>query len=278
MVDVEAVGAAVRGAIGGAASRLRPDVLAALRTALDRETSERGRRVLELLLANAETARRDAVPLCQDTGTVRVWLELGAEERLGGDLQAVVDSAVAEAYREHALRMSVARDALFDRANTGDNTPAFIDVTFRPGTGATVHVMLKGGGSDNVSSVAMLPPSAGLEGVERFVLDTVLAKGAAACPPLVVGVGVGSTFDKVASLAKKALLRPLDAAGLAEAEAVERRLEKAIDATGTGPGGLGGEVTVLGVNLLTAPCHIAALPVAVDLACCAVRSASVELA
>ena len=151
------------------------------------------------------------MPLCQDTGTVWVRVELGAEECICGDLQAAVDLAVAEAYRDAHLRMSVVRDALLDRTNTGDNTPAFVDIALgaRPGTGATVHVMLKGGGSDNASRVEMLPPSAGFEGVKRVVLETVEAKATGACPPLVIGVGVGATFDKVGGLAKKALLREI---------------------------------------------------------------------
>ena len=220
------------------------------------------------------------MPLCQDTGTVWVRVELGAEECVSGDLQAAIDAAVAEAYRDAHLRMSVVRDALLDRTNTGDNTPAFVDVALgvRPGTGATVHVMLKGGGSDNASRVEMLPPSAGFAGVKRVVLETVEAKATGACPPLVIGVGVGATFDKVGGLAKKALLREIGSAPSdPRLAALEAELLAAVNATGIGPGGLGGDTTALAVHVATAPCHIAALPVAVNLGCSAVRSASVEV-
>lgn len=282
MADAESIARAVGRAVREAAVVLRPDVLDALRTAEERETSQRGRRVLAQLLANAEIAAADGVALCQDTGTVWVLVELGAEERLGGDLQPAVDAAVAEAYRETGLRMSVVRDAAFDRGNSGDNTPAFIDVATRPGTGATVHVMLKGGGSDNSSALAMLQPAEGLAGVKRFVLETVAAKATGACPPLMVGVGIGSTFDRVGSLAKKALLRPIGSpasgAYAGHAATLERELTDAVNATGIGPAGLGGRTTALGVHVATAPCHIAALPVAVNMGCWAVRSASVEVA
>jgi fumarate hydratase subunit alpha len=271
---------AVRTAIPQAAAALRPDALVAMRAAAERERSPRGRAVLSQLLDNAELAARDSVPLCQDTGTVWVRVELGADECVCGDLQSAIDAAVAEAYRDAHLRMSIVRDALFDRVNTRDNTPAFVEIALgaRPGTGATVHVMLKGGGSDNASRIEMLPPSAGVEGVKRFVLETVEARATGACPPLVVGVGVGATFDKVGGLAKKALLRevgsvPTDAAHAA----LEAELLAAVNATGIGPGGLGGDTTALAVHVATAPCHIAALPVAVNLGCSAVRSVTLEV-
>jgi len=277
VVSVQGIGDAVSAAIAECAVTLRPDVLAALRQALASEESPRGREVLSQLIDNAEIARSDGLPLCQDTGSVWVWVELGADECLGGNVQAAVDEAVRRTYRERALRMSIVRDALLDRQNTGDNTPAFVDVTLRPGCGATVHVMLKGGGSDNASALAMLDPAAGADGIRRFVLETVSAKGAGACPPLIVGVGVGGTFDSAAKLAKRALLVPLDAPadeGLAE---FETRLLADIDALGIGPAGLGGTTTALGVRVVTGPCHIAALPVAVNLGCSAMRSASVEI-
>jgi fumarate hydratase subunit alpha len=276
VVGVDAIAEAVYDGIRSAAVTLRTDVRDALVEAAGSERSERGRAVLAQLLENAEVALADRVPLCQDTGTVWVWVELGAAECLGAPLQPAVDDAVRRAYADGALRMSLVRDALFDRANTGDNTPAFLDVTLREGHGATVHVMLKGGGSDNASAIAMLPPSAGADGVREFVLATVEEKAAAACPPLVIGVAVGGTFDTVAKLAKKALLRRLDARradrGVA---AFEAELLAAVNGLGVGPAGLGGDTTALGVSLVTAPCHIAALPVAVNLGCSAVRSATV---
>lgn len=280
MVGADAIAQAVYDGVRTASVTLRPDVLAAMREAHARERSERGKAVLAQLLENADIARRDCVPLCQDTGTVWVWVELGAAECPGQPLQPYVDDAVRRAYADGGLRMSVVRDALLDRGNTGDNTPAFLDVTFREGHGATVHVMLKGGGSDNASVVTMLPPSAGAGGVREAVLRCVEEKASGACPPLVVGVGVGGTFDTVAKLAKKALLRPVGPEAPAEAgvAAFERELLAAVNATGIGPGGLGGDTTALAVSVLTAPCHIAALPVAVNLGCSAVRSAVVEVA
>lgn len=278
MPDARAIADAVTGAVAEAAVTLRPDVEASLRAAIESEPSERARRVIAQLLENAQIASRDRVPLCQDTGTVWLWIELGAGERLPEGLHDAVDGAVAAAYRENALRMSVVRDALLDRTNTGDNTPAFVDVTMRPGTGATVHVMLKGGGSDNASALVMLDPSAGPDGVVKTVVRAVEAKATGACPPLVIGVGVGGTFDTVARLAKRALLLPLDAASAdSRIAAFEKRLLEAVNATGIGPAGLGGRTTALGVRVLTGPAHIAALPVAVNLGCCAMRSATVEV-
>lgn len=278
MVTAGDIADAVARAIPLAACSLREDVDLALRVAVSRERSERGRAVLSQLVENARIAAADSVPLCQDTGTVWVRIELGVEDTLTGDVPAAIDAAVARAYRDTGLRMSLARDALLDRSNTGDNTPAFVDVAWRPGTGATVHVMLKGGGSDNASRVEMLAPGEGVRGVERVVLETVLSKATGACPPLLVGVGVGSTFDKVGGLAKRALLRPVGepatAAGAAE---LEERLLSAVNATGIGPAGLGGDTTAIAVHVVTAPCHIAALPVAVNMGCCAVRSATVEV-
>lgn len=278
MADAHAIADAVTRAIAEAAVTLRPDVAASLRAAIDVESSERGRRVLAQLLENARIASADRVPLCQDTGTAWVWIELGEGECMPVGLQDAVNGAVAAAYRENGLRMSVVRDALLDRSNTGDNTPAFLDVTARPGTGATVNVMLKGGGSDNASSLVMLDPSAGEDGVVDAVVRAVEAKATGACPPLVIGVGIGGTFDTVGKLAKKALLVPIDVPGADDrAAALEQRLLDAVNATGIGPAGLGGRTTALAVRVLTAPSHIAALPLAVNLGCCAMRSVTVEV-
>lgn len=278
MISARAIADAVREAIPRLACSLRPDVAAALRQALVAESSPRGRRVIEMLLENAEAAEAAGVPVCQDTGTVWVWVELGEGEPAPPGLQAALDGAVRAAYSDVGLRASVVRDALLDRVNTGDNTPAFVDVSWREGAGATVHVMLKGGGSDNASAVEMLPPSAGADGVVDAVVRAVEAKGAAACPPLIIGVGVGGTFDTVAKLSKRALLRPLDApAPDARVAELESRILAAVNATGIGPGGLGGRTTALGVRVLSAPSHIAALPVAVNVGCCAMRSASIEV-
>lgn len=278
MASLASIADAVRNAVAEAAVSLRPDVLSAIERAAADEPTERGQLVLGQLIENARIARAEGVPLCQDTGTAWVWVDLGADECLGGNLQDAIDEAVREAYRDNGLRMSVLRDALGDRTNTGDNTPAFVDVTLRPGRGATVSVMLKGGGSDNASAIAMLDPSAGMDGIVRFVTDTVSAKASGACPPLVVGVGVGGTFDSVAKLAKKALLRPLDVPAASDAASdLEQALLAGINALGIGPAGLGGAATALGVRVLTGPCHIAALPVAVNMGCSAMRTAIVDV-
>ena len=230
-------------------------------------------------MQNAHIAAVQRVPLCQDTGTVRVWVELGFEECLSGDVQAAVDDAVRTAYTSTGLRMSVVRDALLDRSNTKDNTPAFVEITQRSGTGATVHVTLKGGGSDNASRLAMLVPAEGWAGVRSFVLGTIEATATTACPPVLVGVGIGGTFDGVASLSNRALLVPLDeTAADARVATLEAELLDAVNATGIGPAGLGGDMTALGVKILSAPCHIAALPVAVNVGCHAMRSVTVEVA
>jgi fumarate hydratase subunit alpha len=279
MITRAALVEAISSAVGEAAVTLRPDVRSALCAALESEPSERGRAVLDQLLENSDIACAGHVPLCQDTGSAWVRLTLGADQELPGDLQALADEAVAGAYRDFGLRLSMVRDALFDRSNTGDNTPAMLSVSLRPGTGAEVDVMLKGGGSDNASALAMLPPSAGAEGVRRFVLETVAAKATGACPPLVVGVAVGGTFDTVAGLAKQALLREVGSpAASTQAAELEAALLEEINATGIGPAGLGGRTTALAVHVVTAPCHIAALPVAVNLGCCAMRSAHREIA
>lgn len=278
MIDPKAIAEAVYEGILRVAWELRPDVRLAMEVALRSERSDRGRNVIGQILENAHIAERDEAPLCQDTGAVWVWVELGDQEVLGGPLQAAVDGAVAAAYREGGLRTSMVRDSIFDRTNTGDNTPAAIDVTTRPGSGATVHVMLKGGGSDNASAIRMLPPAAGIEGVLEYVLDAIRSKAHSACPPLLVGVGVGGSFDSVAKLSKQALLRPIGKPAESEAQTdLEAALLSAINATGIGPGGFGGDTTALAVHVKTAPSHIASMPLAVNLGCCAIRSVSVDI-
>lgn len=259
---------------------LRPDVLAAMKDAVPAETNERGCLVLSQLLENAQIATTDRVPLCQDTGTTWVCLELGRDDcTLAGDPFEHIDEAVARAYKNNALRLSTLRDALVDRTNPGDNTPAFTELKFVEGHGAKLHIMLKGGGSDNASCVEMLAPGAGWEGVKRVVLERVKKKAANACPPLIVGVGVGATFDKVAGLAKHALLRDVnDANENPQVAAYEAELLEAINAMGIGPGALGGGTTALCCHIETAPCHIAALPVAVNMGCSAMRSITVDVA
>lgn len=277
MPSAAQIAAAVRECIEVAAYTLRPDVLAALGAALEVEPSERGRAVLVQLMDNAALAALDRSPLCQDTGTVRVRVELGEGETMPSGLQEAIDAAVAEARAAGILRASTVRDALCDRTNPQDATPAQLEIRSRPRPGAGVHVALKGGGSDNASVVSMLEPSQGARGVRDAVLAAVRAKGASACPPLLVGVGVGGAFDTVAGLSARALEREIGSRASGAAGDLEDDLLAAVNATGVGPGGLGGRTTALAVFVETAPCHIAALPVAVNLGCCAVRSASLEV-
>lgn len=278
-LDAETVGEAVYDAIRQCAVTLRPDFRKAVEAAREEAAPEsREAGVLDRILENARIGATDGVPICQDTGSVWVCLEVGESLAAPGNIFSRVNDAVARAYTDGRLRMSLVRDALFDRANTGDNTPAFCELKLVPGDSATLHVLLKGGGSDNASRVVMLPPGAGADSVRRVVLDCVREKAANACPPLVIGLGVGATFDKVAGLAKHALLREVgSSAASAEAAAFEEELLAEVNALGIGPAALGGAPTALAVHLETAPCHIAALPVAVNMGCCAMRSASVQL-
>ena len=278
-LDAETVGEAVYDAIRQCAVTLRPDFRKAVEAAREEAAPEsREAGVLDRILENARIGATDGVPICQDTGSVWVCLEVGESLAVPGNIFSRVNDAVARAYTDGRLRMSLVRDALFDRANTGDNTPAFCELKLVPGDSATLHVLLKGGGSDNASRVVMLPPGAGADSVRRGVLDCVREKAANACPPLVIGLGVGATFDKVAGLAKHALLREVgSSAASAEAAAFEEELLAEVNALGIGPAALGGAPTALAVHLETAPCHIAALPVAVNMGCCAMRSASVQL-
>ncbi|MCL2150713.1 MAG: fumarate hydratase [Coriobacteriia bacterium] len=264
---------------------LRPDVTAALQAALGQETEARAQRVLSMLLENAAIAQSERVPLCQDTGTVWLLLEVGMDSAgrpisVPSDIFSQVDASVRWVWRERSLRNSLVRDAILDRSNTTDNTPAICELAMRPDLqGARLSLLLKGGGSDNASALAMLNPSDGWPQINRLVTEQVMLKGANACPPLIIGLGIGSSFDKVASLSKQALLRPLDEANpdkqLAEWEA---ELLADINSLGIGPGGLGGKTTALGVRIVSAACHMASLPVAVNIGCSAMRSLCLDLA
>lgn len=278
-LDSNNVAEAIAFAIPQLAAKLPADVRQAMAHARDEERGERARIVLDQLCDNCMIAGQNMLPICQDTGTVWVCLEIGPDVNIHGDIFSEVNDVVAHAYTQNALRKSVVRDALFDRTNTQDNTPAFCELRFVDEPGAAhLHVMLKGGGSDNASCVTMLTPSAGKQGVIDTVIARVKEKASCACPPLVVGVGVGATFDKVAGLSKLALMRPLGISNPdPEADAFEQELLAAINETGIGAGALGGKTTALAVRVKTAPCHIAALPVAVNMGCSALRRMTIEL-
>ncbi len=262
------------------ATHVPADILAAMEKAREEETNERAREVLNLLVENAKVAASEHMPICQDTGTVWVCLEIGGGIELDGNIFAKVDSVVEHAYTANKLRLSVVKDALFDRTNTFTNTPAQCEIRYAADdfNAVHLHIMLKGGGSDNASRVMMLNPADGKEGVIQAVLDCVKEKAINACPPLVVGVGVGSTFDKVGNLSKRALMRPLDKPSpRAEINEFEEELLERINELGIGAGGFGGNHTALGVRVMTEPCHIASLPVAINMGCCALRRTTIEL-
>ncbi len=251
---------------------LTRDVMAAFERGEREEESPVGREVFGMLLENARIASAEMVPLCQDTGLAVVFLELGQEVNLvGGDLAAAVNRGVARGYTEGYLRPSVVSDP-FRRVNTGDNTPAILHLAIVPGDRVRVTVAPKGGGSENMSALRMLNPSDGAAGVTAFVVETVAAAGPNPCPPVVVGVGIGGDFELAPLLAKKALLRPL---GRRHPEPFYARMEEdlitRINREGVGPMGLGGRITALDVHLEPHPCHLASLPVAVNINCHASR-------
>jgi len=251
---------------------LGDDVLASLRAALQKEPSATGRNVLEQVIVNAGIARDELVPMCQDTGYAVIFVELGQDLRLvGGDLYAAINEGVRQAYVDGYLRKSIVADPL-NRVNTGDNTPAVIHLEIVPGDKIRLIVAPKGGGSENMSAVKMLKPADGARGVADFVVDTVSRAGSNPCPPIVVGVGIGGTMEKVAYLAKKALLRQL---GEPHPDpfyaAMEREMLEKINRLGIGPQGYGGRTTALAVHIETYPAHIASLPAAVNINCHAAR-------
>ena len=234
---------------------------------MDLETWPGAREILERIVENYEIADAENQPICQDTGVACVFLKIGQEVHINGDIQEAVNEGVRQGYREGYLRKSVVRDPL-DRVNTGDNTPAFIYYELVPGDKVEITVAPKGFGSENMSRIKMLRPSDGVEGVKDFVVNAVEEAGPNPCPPIVVGVGIGGTFDKAALLAKKALLRPVDVPNTNPFyQALEQELMEKINALGIGPQGLGGRTTALAVNIETMPTHIAGLPVAVNINC-----------
>lgn len=243
--------------------------LAAMEAAVPTEESPLGRRILEKLLENHRLAAAEQVPACQDTGLVVVFAEVGQDVHItGGGFEDAVNEGVRIGYRDGFLRKSAVFDPLFERKNTGDNTPAIIHTRIVPGDRIRLIVAPKGGGAENMSATKMLTPADGADGVKSFVLDTVSKAGPNACPPLIVGVGIGGTFDMVNLLAKKALVRKLGSHNLNPKLAVlEDELLEAVNRLGVGPQGFGGTTTALAVHIEAYACHIASLPVAVNLNC-----------
>ena len=256
---------------------LPSDIKLTLDTAYDYEISPNGKRAIGNIIDNYKVSQQTSLPICQDTGMACVFIELGQDAHIDGDLTDAVNEGVRRGYENAFLRKSITADPL-QRVNTGDNTPAFLTVHLVPGSGCKITVAPKGAGSENMSRLAMLKPADGVEGVKKFVLDTVEQAGANPCPPIVLGIGIGGSFDHCAALAKKALLRPLDEPNADPYyAALEKELLDAINATGFGPQGFGGATTCLGVAIEQKPTHVACLPVAVNISCHVTRRASREV-
>lgn len=255
---------------------LSKDMKAALADACQKEEAKLGKQILDQLQENLTIAGEDMIPICQDTGMAVIFLEIGQEVHFeGGSLEDAVNEGVRRGYVDGFLRKSVVKDPLI-RENTKDNTPAVIHYELVPGDKVKITVAPKGFGSENMSRVFMLKPADGIEGVKNAILTAVKDAGPNACPPMVVGVGIGGTFEKCALMAKKALTRPVDEhSHIPYVKEMEEELLDKINRTGIGPGGLGGSTTALAVNINTYPTHIAGLPVAVNI-CCHVNRHSVR--
>ena len=270
-VDVGVIAETVKRLCMAANFDLGQDVLDAFKRAKAVEESPAGVEILAQLEENASIARQERVAICQDTGIAVVFVELGQDVHLvGGDLNSAINQGVRQGYQEGYLRKSLCHP--FTRANTGDNTPAVIHVKMVPGDKVKFTVAPKGGGSENMSRVTMLTPAVGKEGIVEYVVQRVKESGSNPCPPIIVGVGIGGTFENAALLAKEALLRPVGSANRdPELAALEAEILERINKLGIGPQGLGGRITSLAVHINMMPCHIASLPLAVNIQCHAQR-------
>ena len=258
---------------------LGQDVVEAFRTALKNEASETGKDILEQLLANADIARSERVPMCQDTGVSVFIVELGQDCYItGGSIYDAINEGVKKGYEEGYLRHSIVDHPITREKSKGYNSPSIIHIELVSGDELVIHMSAKGGGSENMSSLKMLKPADGMEGIKEFILNTVAQAGPNACPPLVVGVGIGGNFERCAYLAKKSLFRPIGKRSKRpEIAELEMELMEKINQLGIGPQGLGGSTTALDVKIEIEPCHIAALPVAVNLNCHATRHKEIRL-
>ncbi len=257
---------------------LGDDLIASLQNALNQEESPLGKEVITQLLENAEIGKKEQVPVCQDTGFAIIFIEIGQEIMLtGGNLRDSINEGIRRGYKNGLLRKSIVKNPI-DRINTGDNTPAVIHTDIVPGDKLKIIFDAKGGGCENMSRSAMLTPAQGREGVINFVVETVRTAGANPCPPIIVGVGLGGTFDYSTLLAKKAILRPVGSHNKDGTIAdLETELLEKINKLGIGPQGLGGRTTALAVQVETYPCHIASLPVAVNIECHSHRTKSIVI-
>lgn len=277
-IQVTDVTAAVKELCIEANYQLSPDMCRVFEAARESEQAPLGRQILDQLAENLKIAAKDEIPICQDTGMAVIFMEIGQEIHFeGGSLEEAIHEGVRQGYTEGYLRKSVVKDPLI-RENTRDNTPGVIHYSIVPGDHVKITVAPKGFGSENMSRVFMLKPADGIEGVKNAVLTAVKDAGPNACPPMVVGVGIGGTFEKCALMAKQALTRPAgEHSEIAYVREMEEELLKRINKTGIGPGGLGGTTTALAVNINTYPTHIAGLPVAVNICCHVNRHAVREL-
>ncbi len=256
------------------------DVLAKVKEFRAKEESPTGREIFDLMLENYKLAAREQMPICQDTGVAIVFVELGQDVHLvGGDFYEAINEGVRQGYKEGFLRKSMVTDPVVERKNTKDNTPALIYTEIVPGEQIKITVAPKGGGAENMSEVKMMSAADGIEGVKNFVVDRIRRSGGNPCPPVVVGVGIGGSFEQCALLAKKALLRPLTEKHPEPYwAAVEDEILERINRLGIGPQGLGGTTTALAVSILYKPCHIASMPVAVNVNCHAHRHETAVIA
>ena len=257
---------------------LGEDVYNCLKSAIDKEESPLGKSILNDIVKNADIAREDEVPICQDTGFSVFFMKMGQDLHIvGGGFNEAVNEGVRQGYKDGYLRKSIVTDPI-ERKNSGDNTPAIINLEIVPGDKLEIVYAPKGGGSENMSEVKMMKPSDGVEGIREFVIDRVHRSGGNPCPPIIVGVGIGGTFDKCAQLAKKSLLRKVGSTHPNPYYAdLEKDLLERVNKSGIGPQGLGGRITALAVHIEVHPCHIASFPVAVNTQCHAARHKSVVL-
>lgn len=257
---------------------LGSDVLDNLKKIAETEVSPVGKNILKQIVTNHEIAQENQVPMCQDTGIVVVFLEIGTEVYMDGDIYEAVNEGIRRGYEKGFLRNSVVKDPL-DRVNTKDNTPGIIHTKLIPGSDKVkIIVAPKGGGSENMSAIRMLKPADGIEGIKEFVVETIKKAGGNPCPPIIVGVGIGGSFEKAALLAKESLMRDVNDSSSNPINAkLEDELLELVNKTGVGPMGLGGRNTALSVKVETYPCHIASLPVAINLNCHAARHKEIIL-
>lgn len=270
-IELNLVEKTVADLCGAANFNIPKDVLNKLKISKEREESPVAKEILEQILENDKIAQEEKVPMCQDTGLTVIFLEMGKEVDYEGDIYKAIQNGVAKGYKDNYLRKSIVKDP-FDRVNTGDNTPAIIHTKIVEGDKIKIIIAPKGGGSENMSTVTMLKPADGVEGVKKFILDFVEKAGGNPCPPIIVGVGIGGNLEKSALLAKQSLLRPIGDRNKNKFYGdLEEELLESINKLGIGPMGLGGRTTALDVKVEVHPCHIAQLPLAININCHAAR-------